>query len=40
MAMGGGIATPPISVEEEELDSVVSPEEPMTDVVEEPTTAT
>lgn len=40
MATVGRTIAPPISVEVERLDSAVSPKEPMTDVVEEPTTAT
>ena len=40
MATVGKMTAPPISVDVGKLDSAVSPEKPMTDVVEEPTTAT
>lgn len=40
MAVVGRMTPPPISVKVGKLDSAVSPEKPMTDVVEEPTTAT
>lgn len=40
MATVGRTIVPPISVEVGKLDSAVSPGEPMTDVVEEPMTAT
>lgn len=40
MATVDRIAAPPMSVEVGKLDSAVSPDEPMIEVVEEPTTAT
>lgn len=40
MATVDRIAAPPLSVEIRKLNCAVSPEEPIIDVVEEPTTAT